>query len=84
MTSTHPSAAASARIHTLFDQRLASAPQEVFLYAPEREWTFADLGTLVDALAREMQAHGVVEGDRVLIVAENCPEHVALILGIAK
>ena len=48
MPSTHPSAAASARIHTLFDQRLASAPQEVFLYAPEREWTFADLGTLVE------------------------------------
>lgn len=84
MTSTHPSAAASARIHTLFDQRLASAPQEVFLYAPEREWTFADLGTLVDALAREMQAHGVVEGDRVLIVAENCPEHVALILACSR
>lgn len=72
------------RIHSLFDRRLASTPGEVFLLAPDRHWSFADLGALVDRLAKEMRAQGVVAGDRVLVVAENCPEHVALVLACSR
>ena len=71
-------------IHQLFDARLAQAPAQEFLYTHNATLTLADLGALVDTLVQELQADGVQPGDRVLIVAENCPEHVALILACSR
>lgn len=71
-------------IHELFDARAASAPGQVFLFMPGTTLTLAGLGALVDQLAQELRADGVQPGDRVLIVAENCPEHVALILACSR
>ena len=59
------------RIHQLFDLRCAQAPQQVFMHTVQGPITFADLGAMVDALEAELRAQGVLEGDRVLIVAEN-------------
>ena len=73
-------AMAFTRIHELFDARAASAPAQPFLYTPEATLTLAELGRLVTQLEGELRTDGVVPGDRVMIVAENCPEHVALIL----
>jgi len=42
------------------------------------------LGQLVHALEAELREQRVRPGDRVLIVAENCPEHVALILACSR
>ena len=72
------------RIHSLFDQWLAREPGRVFIHAPRSQWTFARLGELVNAAEHEMREQGVRVGDRVLIVAENCPEHVALILACSR
>lgn len=72
------------RIHQLFDLRRAQAPQQVFMHTLQGPITFATLGAMVDALEAELRAQGVQEGDRVLIVAENCPEHVALILACSR
>lgn len=72
------------RIHELFDQRLAMHPQQSFLYTQQGQLSFAELDAMVDALAQELRAQGVLEGDRVLIVAENCPEHVALVLACSR
>src|SRR5205823_15949 len=65
------------RIHTLFDAWLARDPQRVFIHLPDAQWTFAQLGNLVDDAEAELREEGVGSGDRILIVAENCPEHVA-------
>lgn len=72
------------RIHELFDARVASAPEQVFLYLPEGTLSLADLDACVTLLAQELLADGVLPGDRVLTVAENCPEHVALILACSR
>ncbi len=72
------------RIHTLFDEWLAREPGRVFIHLPGGQWTFAQLGALVDAAESELRADGVGLGDRVLIVAENCPQHVALILAVSR
>jgi malonyl-CoA/methylmalonyl-CoA synthetase len=72
------------RIHHLFDAWLARAPQQVFIHLPDSQWTFARLGAVVDAAEAELREQGVGSGDRVLIVAENCPEHVALILALSR
>ena len=71
-------------IHDLFDARVRADADHPFLLAPDACWTFAHLARQVDCLADEMRALGVTAGDRVLIVAENCPEHVALILACSR
>jgi acyl-CoA synthetase (AMP-forming)/AMP-acid ligase II len=72
------------RIHEAFDAWREREPARPFLHLSDRDVDYATLGTLVDALERELRADGVRPGDRVLIVAENCPEHVALILACSR
>lgn len=72
------------RIHELFDARAAAAPDQPFLMLPDATLTLGDLSALVEQLVGEMRADGVLPGDRVLAVAENCPEHVALILACSR
>jgi malonyl-CoA/methylmalonyl-CoA synthetase len=74
----------NARIHTRFDDWLAREPGRVFIHLPDAEWSFAQLGELVAQAEAELRADGVGSGDRVLIVAENCPQHVALILAVSR
>ena len=72
------------RIHSLFDQRLQGSPNRPFLYLPDSRMTYAELGAWVTLLEVELRADGVRAGDRVMVVAENCPEHVALILACSR
>ena len=72
------------RIHQFLDRWLQEAPDRPFIYLPNRTLTFADLGRLVDALEAELRAQHVRAGDRVLVVAENCPEHAALLLATSR
>lgn len=73
------------RIHQLLDRWLAEAPQQPFIHLPGgRSLRFADLGALTAAAEAELRQQGVRAGDRVLVVAENCPEHAALILACSR
>ena len=75
----------SERIHHLLDRWLAEAPQRPFIHLPDgRSLSFADLGALTDTAETELRALDVRPGDRVLVVAENCPEHAALILACSR
>lgn len=71
-------------IHQLFDARAAEAPDAPFLFAPEETVTLGQLSERVALLEAELRGHGVGRGDRVLIVAENCPAHVALLLACSR
>jgi malonyl-CoA/methylmalonyl-CoA synthetase len=72
------------RIHEAFDSWLARDPARPFIHLKDRDVDFAALGVLVDTLEHELSADHVRPGDRVLIVAENCPEHVALLLACSR
>ncbi len=72
------------RLHEAFDTWLRQDAGRPFLFLPDGELSFADTDRQVQALQTELQAAGVRHGDRVLIVAENCPEHVALILACSR
>ena len=72
------------RIHSLFDKRLHETPDQPFLYMPYTSMTYAALDAWVTLLAHELLADGVQPGDRIMTVAENCPEHVALILACSR
>jgi malonyl-CoA/methylmalonyl-CoA synthetase len=79
---------AAQRLHDAFDGWLQRDPERAFLFlpddAPQGEMSFAELGTWVQALQDELLEAHVRPGDRVLVVAENCPEHVALILACSR
>jgi acyl-CoA synthetase (AMP-forming)/AMP-acid ligase II len=72
------------RLHEAFDGWLQREAHRPFLFLPGGVMSFADLGRQVDALQAELLDADVRPGDRVLIVAENCPEHVALILACSR
>jgi malonyl-CoA/methylmalonyl-CoA synthetase len=72
------------RIHEAFDDWLAREPARPFLHLKDRDVHFAALGALVDTLEDELRTDGVRRGDRVLVVAENCAEHVALVLACSR
>ncbi len=80
---------AATRIHDLFDVWLRRDPQRAFLHlrGPQGEpatMSYAEVNGLAVALEQELRADGVRTGDRVLVVAENCPEHLALILACSR
>ncbi|MBI5257774.1 MAG: acyl--CoA ligase [Burkholderiales bacterium] len=75
---------AEARIHDLFDAWLQRSPERVFIHLPGRDLAFGALGAMAAALEAELRTDGVRPGDRVLVVAENCPEHVALVVACSR
>ncbi len=72
------------RIHLLFEYRHKLDPNKEFLFTPTRTYTFEQINTLVNELEKELLANKVIPGDRILIIAENCPEHIALILACSR
>ena len=77
------------RIHDLFDSWLQRSPQRTLLHLLDtggrpQQMSFGQLGELADALEAELRSDGVGSGDRVLVVAENCPEHVALVIACSR
>ena len=61
------------RIHHLFDERVAQAPDHPFLFMPDGLMTLGELAVQVNALEAELRDAGVRLGDRVLVAAENRP-----------
>lgn len=73
------------KIHELFDQRAAEDPNHPFLFLSDGSTvTMGELSSMVDVLEGELRQCDVRLGDRVLVVAENCPEHIALVLACSR
>lgn len=79
-----PAPSTHTRIHHLFDERVSQAPDHPFLFLHDAVVTLGQLAAQVDALEAELRSAGVRLGDRVLVAAENCPEHVALVLACSR
>lgn len=74
----------SVRIHNLLDRSLEQGANAPFIVLPERSLSFADVALLSDQAEIELRALNVRAGDRVVVVAENCPEHAALIFACSR
>jgi long-chain acyl-CoA synthetase len=77
-------AALPSRIDDIVTQQAARSPKGEALREQERAWTYAELASATDDVARRLGAAGVRSGDRVLVVGENCAVQVALLFGIAR
>lgn len=72
------------RIHHLLEARAARTPDTVFLFEPGGTTTYAALQAMVDAAAQDLRNAGVRPTDRVVLVAENCAAHIALIMACSR
>lgn len=54
------------------------------VYSGGARTSFADIDRLSDALARDLRAHGLQPGDRVLVLTPNCPEFIITCFAVWK
>lgn len=72
------------RIHHLLEDRATRTPDAVFLYELEGTTTYGALQAMVETAANDLLAAGVRPTDRVVLVAENCAAHIALLLACSR
>lgn len=59
-------------------------PEKKSLIFEDRQCTYMELQQRVYRLANSLIKHGLKEGDRVAVLAENCFEYLEIYLGVAK
>lgn len=72
------------RIHSLLEERAVRTPDAVFLFEPAGTTTYAALQAMVDVATQDLLAAGVRATDRVVLVAENCAAHIALLMACSR
>ncbi|WP_198085198.1 class I adenylate-forming enzyme family protein [Variovorax sp. E3] len=72
------------RIHELLEARAARTPQAIFLFEPGGTTTYAALQAMVETAAQDLLDAGVRPTDRVVLVAENCAAHIALLMACSR
>ncbi|KAK3908299.1 Long-chain fatty acid transport protein 4 [Frankliniella fusca] len=68
----------------VFDEQVRAHPNKVLFKHNEREWTFREVSEYSNRVANTFQSWGYVKGDVVAVFMNNCPEYVALWLGLSK
>jgi len=75
---------APTRIHELLEARALQSPGDAFLFEPSGTVSYGALQAMAEAAAQDLLAAGVRPTDRVLLVAENCAAHIALIMACSR
>ena len=75
---------ASRTLGGLLDELTAARPDAEVVVSRDRRLTRAALAAQVDAFGRALLAAGVRRGDRIALLAPNCPEWIVAALAIAK
>ena len=71
-------------LHRFLDESAGRHPEKVALVTGERRWTYGELVSMADSLARALREAGVGKGDRVVVHLGNSVEAVVSIYGILK
>lgn len=71
-------------VHQLFEAQVDRAPDAVAVVQGDVTLTYAELEAQANALARELQARGVVPGVRVAICLQRSPRLVSALLAVLK
>lgn len=72
------------RIHSLLEERAIRTPDTVFLFEPGGTTTYAALQAMADTATQDLLDAGVRPTDRVVLVAENCAAHIALLMACSR
>ncbi|KAJ4387234.1 hypothetical protein N0V93_007823 [Gnomoniopsis smithogilvyi] len=71
-------------VHELFESRVDMQPGEPAVCARDGEWTFAELDTVSEKLARWLRSMGVKSGTYVPLLFEKCGLAIVAMLGVLK
>jgi carnitine-CoA ligase len=71
-------------VRAFLDRACGTRGDAPFLVFRGRTWSYAETGTITDAVAAELMAMGVGAGDRLALRLPNGPEHLFLWLATAK
>ncbi|WP_454904309.1 class I adenylate-forming enzyme family protein [Variovorax gossypii] len=72
------------RIHDLLETRAARTPEAVFLFESGATTTYAALQAMAETATQDLLDAGVRPTDRVVLVAENCAAHIALLMACSR
>jgi long-chain acyl-CoA synthetase len=72
------------RIHEVYRDALAKAPDSVALIDDGASWSYRELHIGVEDAADQLASLGVRAGDRVMIVSENCLDLAVLLLAASR
>jgi fatty-acyl-CoA synthase len=73
--------------HTLGDivrRAAARAPQKVAIHCGRVRWTYSELDSICNRLARGLADLGIIPGDRVAVLAHNSHAYIAVRFALAK
>ncbi|MCL2336226.1 MAG: AMP-binding protein [Firmicutes bacterium] len=71
-------------IHGLLERQAAKYGERTYMYFEDKEYSYKDLNDEANRVAAGLQKLGIVKGDKVAVVMENCPEFIFLMFGLAK
>jgi acyl-CoA synthetase (AMP-forming)/AMP-acid ligase II len=71
-------------IGQLLEQQAQKSPGRDCLLFEGLRWNYADFNAWVNRIAEVLQRHGVLPGDKVGLLFENCPELLACVAAITK
>ncbi|MCD9873159.1 non-ribosomal peptide synthetase [Streptomyces guryensis] len=72
------------RVHELFEQRVALHPDAVAVVQDGRQWTYRELNSRANRVARALLARGLRREGVVAVVMERNPDWPAAVLGVLK
>lgn len=65
-------------------ERAAAHPERVAIVAGDTRWTYAELDSRADAIARGLLDAGIRPGERVVVHLPNIPEFLSLVFGLFR
>jgi solute carrier family 27 fatty acid transporter 1/4 len=71
-------------VHDVFEETVKKLPNKVAIIFEGKEWTFQELDHLANRIANYLSKSGFHPGETIAIFMENCPEYVALYIGMSK
>jgi fatty-acyl-CoA synthase len=71
-------------VYELFRRQANATPEALALRSPDRDLSYAALADRVEKAARQLRDLGVVRGDRIAVLSENCAAYTILQLAAAK
>src|SRR5712692_3382788 len=83
-TDTRTDYSADKCIQELFEDQVAGTPESIALIAGDREFTYAELNSRANQLARYLRKSGIGPDTRVGVCLERSPEMIVAVLGILK
>lgn len=71
-------------VHDVFEETVSTNRNKVAIIFEGKEWTFQDLDQLSNRIGHYLRIAGFHPGDTIAIFMQNCPQYVALYLGMSK